>query len=318
MRISRRDLIAALGLGALSACAAAQQEGASPATRPPSSPGPAVEGLGERKARQAAPNTLGVTQSSFQRRFAEGMKPVEFAAFARRSVGVGLVSWSAPLLGPVDASSVKALRAANDDAAVRTLLVDPQIGPGLAAADAPARAAAIERLKPWIEVARGLSGIGLSIDLRGDGDFDALMPRAVEGLRALLPVLKQAGLQGVVKCLGGMTSHGQFLAALMNQVADPAVRLEPTFDAWQVSAAEQYHRVRGLELLMPFAACVLADYAEFKPDGESTVVPTRMMVMRVREGGFRGPVMMQFKGPGDELEGTLKIRKLLSRYPFKP
>ena len=131
-------------------------------------------------------------------------------------------------------------------------------------------------------------------------------------------MFKAAGLQAVVKCLGGYTSHGQFLAALMNQLGDAAVRLEPTFDEWKVSDAEQYHRVRGLELLMPFAACVLADYTDFKPDGESTTLPTRMLVMRVRDPGFRGPVMMQYKGAGDELEGARRIRSLLMRYPIKP
>lgn len=323
MRLSRRELLTALGLGALSACAVAQGEQA-PVAAPPAKEGAkpaadtAAQELGKRKAAQAAANQLGVTQTGFQRRFEQGLKPTEFAKLVRGSLGVGLVSWSGPLMGATDAAAVKALRAANDENAVRTLLVDPGIGPGLASPDGSARAAAIEKLKPWLEVVRALGGTGVSLDLRGEGEYDVQLPRALEGARAVLPALKQAGLQGVVKCLGGFTSHGQFLAALMNQLNDPAVRLEPTFDSWKVSEGESYHRIRGLELLMPFAACVLADYTDFKPDGDSTVIPTRMMVMRVRNGGFRGPVMMQFKGPGDELEGTLKIKKLLTRYPFQP
>ena len=321
MRLSRRELLTALGFGALSACAGAQGEpqgDAAPAKPVEPSKESAAQELGKRKALQAAANQLGVTQASFERRFAAGLKPTGFAKLVRGSLGVGLVSWSGPLMGATDAAAIKALRAANDENSVRTLLVDPAIGPGLASPDAAARAAAIEKLKPWFEVVRGLGGIGVSLDLRGEGDFDTQLARSLEGARALLPALRQAGLQGVVKCLGGYTSDGQFLAALMNQLNDPAVRLEPTFDSWKVSEGETYHRVRGIELLMPFAACVLADYTEFKPDGDSTVIPTRMMVMRVRNGGFRGPVMMQFKGPGDELEGTLKIKKLLTRYPFQP
>lgn len=322
MRLSRRELLTAFGFGALSACAGAQVETPPAPAVEPAKPKPAsdeaLKQLGERKARSAATNQLGVTQASFQRRFEQGLKPTAFAKFVRGSLGVGLVNWSGPLLGPTDAASMKALRASNDETSVRTLLVDPAIGPGLASPDAGVRGAAIEKLKPWFEVVRALGGIGVSLDLRGEGDYDAQLPHAVEGARAALPALKQAGLQGVVKCLGGFTSHGQFLAAIMNQVNDAAIRLEPTFDSWKVSDAESYHRVRGLEMLMPFAACVLADYTDFKPDGDSTVIPTRMMVMRVRNGGFRGPVMMQFKGPGDELEGTLKIKKLLTRYPFQP
>jgi hypothetical protein len=259
-----------------------------------------------------------VTQAGFQRRCAAGLRPVEFAKFVRTQLGVGLVNWSGPLMGTVDQATVASIRAANDEQNVRSVLVDPAIGPGLASADAPARAAALDRLKPWLEVARTLSAVGLSIDLRGEGDYDAQMQHALAGLREALPLFRAAGLQAVVKCLGGFTSHGQFLAALMNQVGDATVRLEPAFDGWKVSDTEEYHRNRGMELLMPFAACVLADYEAFNPDGESTRFPTRYLVQRVREPGFRGPVMMQFKGPGDELEGTLKIKSLLTRYPFKP
>ena len=37
-----------------------------------------------------------------------------------------------------------------------------------------------------------------------------------------------------------------------------------------VEGQAHHHRNRGLEVVMPYAACVLADYAAFKPDGEST------------------------------------------------
>ena len=315
MPLTRRELLAAMGFAVMSACAGAQTP---PASDGVSRPDAAARELAARKAQQAAKNQLGVTQASFQRRFAEGLKPTDFARLVRGELGLGLVSWSGPLLGSTDAAAMKALRTANDDRSVRTLLVDPAIGPGLASPDAARRAATIERLKPWLEVVHALSGTGVSLDLRGDGSQEAQLAAAADGVAAALPLLKQAGVQGVVKSLGGFTSHGQFLPALMARVDDPTVRLEPTFDAWKVSDAEEYHRVRGLEALMPFAACVLADYTEFKPDGDSTVIPTRMMVMRVRNGGFRGPVMMQFKGPGDELEGTMKIKKLLTRYPFQP
>jgi hypothetical protein len=312
VRLSRRAFISALGVGAVAACAAATQEAASPQGAPSDAD------LAARKQAAAAPNPIGVTQLSFQRRFAEGLKVTDFPRLVKSQVGVSLVSWCGPLMGETGAQAVAALRGAMDDAGVRTVLVDPGLGPGLASADGVERARIVERLKPWFEVVRGLSGAGVSLDLRGEGDMDAQRAGALEGLRLALPALKAAGLQGVVKCLGGYTSHGQFLAALMQGVNDASIRLEPTFDGWRVSQTEEYHRIRGTELLMPYAACVLADCAEFKPDGEPVNVPTRYLVQRIRAGGFRGPAMMQFKGAGDELEGTLKIKKLLMRYPFRP
>lgn len=311
VRLSRRGFLSALGVGAVAACAAGSQD-----SKPARKETP--EELGARKQAAAAPNPLGVTQQSFRRRFAAGMKVTDFPKFARHEVGVPLVSWCGSLLGDAGAKPMAALRAAADDAGVRSVLVDPCIGPGLASSGGEARVAALEKLKPWLEVTRTLSGVGVYLDLRGEGDMDAQRASALEGLKLALPVLKASGLQGVVQCLGGYTSHGQFLAALMQGVNDTAIRLEPTFDSWRVSPTEEYHRIRGTELLMPYAACVLADCAAFKPDGEPENVPTRYLVQRIRAGGFRGPVMMQFKGEGDELEGTLKIKKLLMRYPFRP
>lgn len=166
MRLTRRELLTAFGFGALSACAGAQVE-RSPApaaeTAKPKAPDAATKDLGERKARSAASNQLGVAQAGFGRRFAEGMKPTAFAKFVRGSVGVGLVNWSGPLLGPTDAAAMRALRVANDDSSVRTLLVDPAIGPGLASPDAAGRSAAIEKLKPWLDVVRTLGGTGVSL-----------------------------------------------------------------------------------------------------------------------------------------------------------
>jgi hypothetical protein len=60
--ISRRAFLAALGVGAVAAGAAAVQD-AKPAT------GETTEELGARKQASTAPNPLGVTQQSFQRKF---------------------------------------------------------------------------------------------------------------------------------------------------------------------------------------------------------------------------------------------------------
>ncbi|MFM7809589.1 MAG: twin-arginine translocation signal domain-containing protein, partial [Planctomycetota bacterium] len=78
MQLSRRDLLTALGLGALAACAGAQDAPQGEAKARPAQPekDTAAQELGKRKAAQAAANQLGVTQASFERRFAAGMKPL--------------------------------------------------------------------------------------------------------------------------------------------------------------------------------------------------------------------------------------------------
>ena len=71
MALTRRDLLASLGLGALSACALAQAPATqAPAPRPGGTKGMTPQELGAYKARMTAPNPLGVTQAGFQRRCA--------------------------------------------------------------------------------------------------------------------------------------------------------------------------------------------------------------------------------------------------------
>jgi len=74
----------------------------------------------------------------------------------------------------------------------------------------------------------------------------------------------------------------------------------------------------GLRLLAPLAACVLADYAAFDDKGDSPRFPTEYCMRVVRQTDFRGPVMIQFNGPGDELEGVLKAKAVLSRFKVEP
>lgn len=306
MRISRRGLLS--GLGLLVAPAAAQTIPARPKG----------DEAAERKRRQVSPNPMGVTQASFRRLLGQGMKVEAFAAFLREKVGIPRVSWSASLLAGVRGDALKTLRATNDAAGIRSVLLDPEVGPGLASSDAAARAGAVERLKPWLDRAVGLGCIGVSIDLRGEGTYDEQYARALEGLGAVLPVLKAAGQQGVIQSLGGMTSQGNFVAALLNKLGDAGIRAEPTFNSWHVSPNEDFARLTGLKLLAPMAACVLADYTKFDDKGESVHFPTPYCMRAVRSTDFRGPVIIHFNGQGDELEGVLQAKALLMKNQVQP
>jgi hypothetical protein len=307
MPIPRRGLLAAAGL-MLSSAATGQVIPARPKG----------DEAAERKRRQVAPNPMAVTQASFRGLFRQGLKVDAFAAFLREKAGIPRVSWTASLLEGVQGDALKSLRAVNDAAGIRSVLLDPEMGPGLASADAAARAAAIERLKPWLERAVGLGCVGVSIDLRGEGTYDDQYPRALEGLQAIMPLLKSAGQQGVIQSLGGMTSQGNFVAALLNKLGDATIRAEPTFNSWHVSPNEDFARLTGLKLLAPMAACVLADYTKFDDKGESVHFPTPYCMRAVRATDFRGPVVIHFNGQGDELEGVLKAKALLMRNQVQP
>jgi hypothetical protein len=314
MPLSRRTFLAAIGGGCLAACsqAAGQQAPASV----PQPPGPGSRVTDRRKL--AAANPMGISQMSFRRLCSGGLAAERLPEMVRSKVGVGRLNWSAGLMGELTMDRVHAIRGACDGERVRGVLLDPELGPGLAAEDVAGRSAWIERLKPWLERAAALGCVGVGLDIRGAGSWEEQSARVGQGLEAVVPVLKAAGVQGVIRLLGGMSSQGNFVAAAMNRLGDPVVRVEPAFDGWRVDAREEFHRMTGLRLLAPFAACVLADYAAFNDKGDSATFPTEYCMRVVRQTDFRGPVMIQFNGPGDELEGVLKAKAILSRFKVEP
>ncbi len=277
-------------------------------------PDSATDAAARRKT-QLTLNPLAVAQASFFRMFQNGSMTLEkFPQFVSNSCGLSRVQWSARLLAGITPASAKALRAECAANGVRSLLLDPAIGIGLTSTDASVSAAAVEKLKPWCAIATELACSGLAIDLRGQGTYDEQLPRAVAGANLAAKVASEAGLPLVVQSLGGMTSNGTFMAALMQQLQNPAIRLEPTFDSWQVDGTDSYNRIRGLALLIPYAASILADYIAFLPSGECAAFKTNYLMRQIRDSTFRGPVTILFKGSGDELDGVLKAKTVLIKY----
>jgi len=260
-------------------------------------------------------NALAVAQASFHRMFKDGTLTLEkFPQWVKMQCGLTRVQWSGRLLPGITKASAKTLRGACDAQGVRSLLIDPSIGIGLASADAGVSGAAVEKLKPWCDIAIELACTGLAIDLRGEGTYEEQLPRAVAGADLAFKVAAAVGLPLVAQSLGGFTSNGTFMAALMEQLKNPAIRLEPAFDSWKISEQETYNRGRGMDLLLPYAASILADYTDFAPDGDSVNFKSDYLMRQIRATTFRGPVTILYKGPGDELAGVIKAKSILMKY----
>ena len=69
-----------------------------------------------------------------------------------------------------------------------------------------------------------------------------------------------------------------------------------------------------MDLLLPYAASILADYTDFAPDGDSVNFKSDYLMRQIRATTFRGPVTILYKGPGDELAGVLKAKTILMKY----
>ena len=295
------------------ACVGATPPAPGSAAAPAQPDAPKTEAL--TKIKSGGFNALAVAQASFHRMFKDGSLTLDtFPHWVKMQCGLTRVQWSGGLLPAITQASAKTLRSACDAQGVRSLLIDPSIGIGLASADATVSGAAVEKLKPWCDIAIELACTGLAIDLRGEGTYQEQLPRAVAGANLAFKVAAAVGLPLVAQSLGGFTSNATFMAALMEQLKNPGIRLEPTFDSWKVSEQETYNRARGMGLMLPYAASILADYTDFATDGDSVNFKSDYLMRQIRATTFRGPVTILYKGPGDELAGVLKAKSILIKY----
>jgi sugar phosphate isomerase/epimerase len=137
---------------------------------------------------------------------------------------------------------------------------------------------------------------------------------AADGLRRLCEKADGFGLNVLVENHGGLSSNGQWLAAVMKQVDHARVGTLPDFGNFQIREGETYDRYQGVEELMPFAKAVSAKSYDFDSDGNDTLIDFSRMMTIVLDAGYRQWVGIEYEGQTlPERDGIVKTRRLLER-----
>jgi len=272
------------------------------------------------------PFEISLAQWSLHRTLRSGdLDNLDFPAVAKDQFGIDAVEFVNQFFmdKAEDTRYLAELKTRAEDADVRCLLIMCDGEGQLGDPDDQRRTQAVENHHKWLQAAKLLGCHSIRVNAASRGGYREQMKLAADGLRRLGEVADQYGLNVLVENHGGLSSHGAWLAGVMERVGRPNVGTLPDFGNFNVGNQPgpegepftgAYDRYRGVEELMPYAKAVSAKAHEFNAQGEERRTDYRKMMKIVLDAGYRGYVGVEWEGdkPG-EYEGIRRTRALLQR-----
>jgi L-ribulose-5-phosphate 3-epimerase len=245
------------------------------------------------------------------------MTNLDFPVVARRDFGIDVIEYVNQFW--MDKAEDKAylaeLKKRCDDNGVKSGLIMCDNEGALGNADAAARTKAVENHYKWVNAAAYLGCHSIRVNAQSSGTWGQQLDCAVDGLRRLAQfAAENGGLNVIVENHGGSSSHGKWLALVMEQVGLPNMGTLPDFGNFNIAQGKAYDRYLGITELMPFAKGVSAKSYAFDAAGNETTIDYRRMLTIVRDAGFRGHIGVEFEGRNmEEADGVRATQKLLEK-----
>lgn len=264
---------------------------------------------------------ISLAQWSLHRALRSGaLDPAEFPLAAKRDYGIDAVEYVNTFLMrgdpkatlPQDAQWLSTLRKRCDDLGVRSLLIMCDGLGALGAAEEADRAAAVERHRPWLEIAQGLGCHSIRVNAASTGTWEEQRSRAADGLRRLCELAAPLGLNVIVENHGGLSSNGRWLAETIRAVGHPRAGTLPDFGNFDLGNGSWYDRYQGVTELMPFARGVSAKSHDFDEQGNERFTDYAKMLRIVIEAGYRDWIGIEYEGQRlPEPDGVRATKALL-------
>lgn len=246
--------------------------------------------------------------------FAKRIDPMDFAVIARRDYGIRAIEYVNRFYKEtLSTATVAELKRRADGEGVCSVLIMCDREGRLGDPDAAARAQTVRNHLKWLDAARELGCHSIRVNAASDGSFEEQQRLAADGLRALAEEGERRGLNVIVENHGGLSSHGAWLAGVMQLVDHPRCGTLPDFGNFRIRPGEEYDRYRGAAELMPYAKGVSAKSYAFDATGAETTIDYPRMLGIVREAGYRGFIGIEYEGKAPEPEGIRATKALLER-----
>ena len=168
--------------------------------------------------------------------------------------------------------------------------------------DREARLAALDLVRPWVDVAHALGAKSVSI---GPGKFDReFVARTAESYKVMANYALAQGVHVIAENQNGFGDERPAdVAKLMGLVGPGRMGSLPNFAGF----ADESTRTKGLKLLFPLAQTVChASGLASLADGAGKGFDFCEAVGIAKQSGFRGFYSIQFDGPGDPYTGIQK------------
>ena len=242
---------------------------------------------------------------------------LDFAKTAKQEFGIDAVEYVNQMFKDKakDQAYLGEMKKRCDDLGVKSLLIMCDGEGNLGDPDEAKRIKAVENHHKWADAAKFLGCHSIRVNAASAGSYDEQVKRAADGLRRLTEYCAPLGLNCIVENHGGLSSNGQWLAAVMKAVGHPRCGTLPDFGNFRVSKDEEYDRYKGVTELMPFAKAVSAKTHDFDEQGNETKTDYfKMMKIVVDDFGYHGYVGIEYEGGKlGEREGIAATKKLLER-----
>ncbi len=227
-----------------------------------------------------------------------------------------------------DQSYLKEMKQRADDLGVKSLLIMCDNEGSLGDPDPVARTKAVENHYKWVDAAKFLGCHSIRVNayltesLHGTstgnyntiGSYENQINLAADGLRRLTEFGDTIGINTIVENHGGLSSNGQWLAAVMEKVDHPRVGTLPDFGNFRIQDEEWYDRYKGVEELMPYAKAVSAKSNDFDSQGNEINTDYYKMMNIVLNAGYNGYVGIEYEGSKlDEMAGIQSTKDLLEK-----
>lgn len=176
------------------------------------------------------------------------------------------------------------------------------------------RTKSVENHHKWADAAKFLGCHSIRVNAASRGSFDEQKKLAADGLRRLSEYGAKQGINVIVENHGGLSSNGQWLAAVIKSVGLPNCGTLPDFGNFRVSQSEEYDRYKGVTELMPYAKAVSAKSHDFDADGNCIETDYTRMMKIVLDAGYHGFVGIEYEGSKiSEPDGIRATKQLLER-----
>jgi L-ribulose-5-phosphate 3-epimerase len=264
-----------------------------------------------------APFQISLAEWSLHRALNEKkLDNLDFAKTAKQDFGIEAIEFVNQFFKDKakDVAYLSELKKRADDLGVKMLLIMIDNEGHLGDASLKKRLEAVENHYKWVEAAKFLGCHSIRVNAASSGSYEEQMFRAADGLRALTEFGDEHGINVIVENHGGLSSNGEWLAAVIRRVNHQRCGTLPDFGNFKLQDDEYYDRYKGVAELMPYAKSVSAKSYEFDDKGEETETDYHKMLRIVVRAGYHGYLGIEYEGKKhSEPEGIRLTKKLLEK-----
>lgn len=256
------------------------------------------------------------------------IKLADLPAFTKEKLGLSGINMTTDLLVGADRAKLEMLKERADKAACSCLLLIEHAPSLLASSAQEEFQPAMERASRVLQAARFLGCNAASFRLAADNS-ELSFKLAVERLKKLMEQAEKLDLNVLIAPNPGLTVEPDKLTELIKKVGGFRIG---TFPDFQLAAAQKDPSL-FLRRIVPYASAVSASTMDFKPVGKSAgkgkkkaeVLPEdeevehagfdmQPLIDAIEAVGYDGNLAIDYRGPGDPVQGVQRSRRLLESF----